>query len=65
MIGQQIRSTIASHAWDGIAPGLRISVSIGTSAATGEVPLQGLLDQAEAALKKARQAAERPLKAGP
>ena len=63
MIGQQIRSTIASHAWDGIAPGLRISVSIGTSATTGEVPLQGLLDQAEAALKKARQAAERPLRA--
>ena len=63
MIGQQIRSTIASHAWDGIAPGLRISVSIGTSATTGEVPLQGLLDQAEAALKRARQAAERPLRA--
>jgi diguanylate cyclase (GGDEF)-like protein len=54
MIGQQIRSTIASHAWDGIAPGLRISVSIGTSTTTGEESLQGLFEQAEQALKHGR-----------
>jgi GGDEF domain-containing protein len=63
MIGQQIRSTIASHAWDGIAQGLRVHASVGTATMSAGESLQTLLDKAEAALKKARQAAERPLRA--
>jgi diguanylate cyclase (GGDEF)-like protein len=65
MIGQQIRSTIESHAWDGIAPGLRVSASVGTATMAAGDSLQTLLDKAATALDKARQAAQRPVKAAP
>lgn len=56
MIAQQIRATVASHAWEGIAPGLRLSVSVGTAANTEAESLQELLDRAESALKRSREA---------
>ena len=56
MIAQQIRSTIASHAWDGIAPGLRLSVSVGTAANSADDSLQAMLERAESALKRSRAA---------
>ena len=56
MIAQQIRSTIASHAWDGIAPGLRLSVAVGTAANSADDSLQAMLERAESALKRSRAA---------
>lgn len=56
MIGQQIRSTMASHAWEGIAKGLEVSVSVGAvSHAPGESLLE-VMDRAELALKRSRAA---------
>lgn len=57
MIGQQIRSSIASHAWDGIAPGLLVTATIGTAAKTADESLQELTSRAEAAVKRSRTAA--------
>ena len=56
MIAQQIRSTIASHAWDGTATGLQVSVSVGTAANTAGESLRELMDRAESALKRSRSA---------
>ena len=56
MIGKQIRSTMASHAWEGIADGLEVSVSVGTvSHAAGDSLLE-MMGRAEAALKRSRSA---------
>lgn len=56
MIAQQIRGTIASHAWEAIAPGLHLSVSVGAAAHDSEESLKELLERAESALKRSRAA---------
>lgn len=56
MIGQQIRSTMASHAWEGIAKGLEVSVSVGTVSHTAGESLLEMMDRAESALKRSRSA---------
>lgn len=60
LIAQQIRATIASHAWDGIAPGLQVSVTVGTAAKTADETLQELMRRAGDAQKRARNAAAAP-----
>ncbi len=56
MIGQQIRSTMASHAWEGIAKGLEVSVSVGTVSHSPGESLLEMMERAESALKRSRSA---------
>lgn len=61
---ERLRQSVAAHEWDALAPGLRVTVSIGVAAADEAVDAQRMFERADRALYAAKKGGRNRIELG-
>jgi diguanylate cyclase (GGDEF)-like protein len=56
LVCERLREVVAGHDWDALAPGLRVTLSVGISAYRAGLDVAGMLAEADAYLYQAKRA---------